>query len=413
MTQITRKSTIMNGRIGHYQVSGSVNLRHNYEFAEMAYGGTLGLFYQRGDPSIIRKSKVTAAYSALQRTHPLLSRYDLQPLMYSLVNYHIKENSKYIGVRRGNNWPNNYLLPEDTVHPQASETGFQDLYIAQDSNGFDIRMSHPALLSLLFPYLYTTCNGHYSMVQPNQANTMLPEEHGGISRATLLGESLKGYTRLRLMMKDRRFAKDQSFLFFMLDAIEKHNIATANRLVISTKGRGNIKKRDVIDSISNTYNKNIISSVPYVIRSSYAYKRRNFLNLQTVFNNLGAPQLFLTFSCNDYSPDFSAATGTEHPWQDPVLFSNHFKRRWNHFFNKYVLGYFAKKIGGVEDFSWVLEIQDRGSPHIHCVLWTKKTVEELIPLNVAVCKLLPRRAGDDPLLHELVLKHQTHVCNPV
>lgn len=214
-------------------------------------------------------------------------------------------------------------------------------------------------------------------------------------------------------MKDRRFAKDQSFLFFMLDAIEKNNIAAANRLVISTKGRSNIRQRDVIDAATKSYNKNIVSTVPYVVRSSYAYKRRNFLNLQTVFNNLGAPQLFLTFSCNDYSPDFAAATGTQYPWEDPVLFANHFKRKWKHFFNVYVLGHFANMIGGVKDFSWVLEIQDRGSPHIHCVLWTEKSVQELIRLNVITCKLQPRRAADDPLLHDLILKHQTHICNPV
>ena len=35
------KVNSFNGRIGHYEVSGAVNLRHNYEFAEMAYGGTL------------------------------------------------------------------------------------------------------------------------------------------------------------------------------------------------------------------------------------------------------------------------------------------------------------------------------------------------------------------------------------
>ena len=97
------------------------------------------------------------------------------------------------------------------------------------------------------------------------------------------------------------------------------------------KGRSNIRQRDVIDATTKTYNKNIVSTVPYVVRSSYAYKRRNFLNLQTVFNNLGAPQLFLTFSCSDYSPDFAAATSTQYPWEDPVLFANHFKRKWKHF----------------------------------------------------------------------------------
>ncbi|OBZ82264.1 ATP-dependent DNA helicase pif1 [Choanephora cucurbitarum] len=193
----------------------------------------------------------------------------------------------------------------------------------------------------------------------------------------------------------------------------KNNIAAANRLVISTKGRSNIRQRDVIDAATKTYNKNIVSNVPYTVRLSYAYKRKNFLDLQTVFNNLGAPQLFFTFSCNDYSPDFTAATGTQYPWEDPVLFANHFNRKWNHFFNTYVLGHFAKMIGDVKDFSWVLEIQDRGSPHIHCVLWTEKSLQELVRFNVITCKLLPRRAADDPLLHDLILKHQTHICNPV
>ncbi|KAI8360680.1 hypothetical protein EDC96DRAFT_553813 [Choanephora cucurbitarum] len=137
MTQITRNSTLLNGRIGHYEVSGAVSLKHNYELAEMAYNGTLNLFYQRGDLANIRKQRVIAAYSALQQTHPLLARYQLQPLMYSLVNYHIEENARYI----------------DTVHPQASEPNFQDLYIAQDMTGTNIRVSHPSLIALLFSIL--------------------------------------------------------------------------------------------------------------------------------------------------------------------------------------------------------------------------------------------------------------------
>ncbi|KAI8327322.1 hypothetical protein EDC96DRAFT_453425 [Choanephora cucurbitarum] len=212
MTQITQKPTLLNGRIGHHEVSGAVGLKHNYEFAEMAYGGTLGLFYQRADPANIRKQRVIAAYAALQRAHPLSARYRLQPLLYSLVNYHIKENAKHIGIRRRNEWPNNYLLPEDTVHPQALEPEFENLYIGQDSTGMNVRMSHPSLLALLFPSLYPECKGHYSMATPNEENSARAEDHGGIAKATLAGENLKGYTRLRLMMKDRRFARDQSFL---------------------------------------------------------------------------------------------------------------------------------------------------------------------------------------------------------
>ncbi|OBZ80644.1 hypothetical protein A0J61_11307, partial [Choanephora cucurbitarum] len=371
MTQTTLKSTLLNGGIGGYEASEAGNLRHNYELAEMVYEGTLGLFYQTGDPAIILKQRVIATYTALQEAHLFLARYQLQKLVYSLVNYHIKENAKYIGTRRRNEWPNNYYLPEDIVHLQVSELNFEDLYIGQDSTGANIRMLRPSLIALLFPYLYPECKGHYSIATPTEEHRTLAEDYGEIAKFTLAGEILKGYTRLRMMMKDRRVAKNQSFLSFMLDAIENNNIAAANRLVISTKGRSNIRQRDVIDATTKTYNKNIVSTVPYVVRSSYAYKRRNFLNLQTVFNNLGAPQLFLTFSCNDHSPDFAAATDTRYPWEDPVLFINHFRRKWNYFFNIYALSHFA--------------IQDRGSPHIHCVLWTEKSLQELIRLNVTTC----------------------------
>src|SRR6478735_7486288 len=109
------------------------------------------------------------------------------------------------------------------------------------------------------------------MAVPTEENKRLPENHGGIAKATINGESLAGYTKARLMMKDRRFSRDQLFLFFMLDNIEKNNLSTYSRLVVSTKGRANLKQRDIIDPTTKAYNKNIISSVPYTIRSSYAY----------------------------------------------------------------------------------------------------------------------------------------------
>ncbi|KAG2198193.1 hypothetical protein INT47_000394 [Mucor saturninus] len=36
----------------------------------------------------------------------------------------------------------------------------------------------------------------------------------------------------------------------------------------------------------------------------------------------------------------------------------------------------------IKDYSWVMKIQDRGSPHIHMVLWTEKSAQELIDMNV-------------------------------
>ncbi|KAG1489327.1 hypothetical protein G6F52_013181 [Rhizopus delemar] len=113
MSQITRKSTLVHGRIGHHEVKDPMYTTHIYEFAEMAYGVTLSLFFVRGDPAIIRKKIVEDAYRALQRTHPLLSRYDMPNLTFSLVNYHDSENKKHVNIYKG--WLNNALFTNENT----------------------------------------------------------------------------------------------------------------------------------------------------------------------------------------------------------------------------------------------------------------------------------------------------------
>jgi hypothetical protein len=211
-------------------MQGTMSSMHNYEFAQMAYGGTLSLFFRRGDPESISIEKVKAVYNALQVTSPLLARYKLPKLTYSLVNYHVTENKNHIGA--ASNWKNNALFAMEDVNPQATDVDFKDLIIGEDNNGKIIRYSHPSLIALLFPYLFTTSTGHYSMISKyrpssstatymEQAIYDIPENRGGVSAATLNGETLPSFAKSRLLMKDRRFAQDPLFLFFMLDAVEK------------------------------------------------------------------------------------------------------------------------------------------------------------------------------------------------
>jgi len=332
------------------------------------------------------------------------------------VNYHISENKKHVGIEKG--WINNALFSNDDVNPQATDVEFKDLIIGQDNVGKYVRYSHPSLLALVFPYLFTTCRGHYSLVPTNtdefeQRSGVygLPEDQGGVALATLNGETLGYYAKTRLTLKDRRFARDPSFLFFMLDLIEKRNIAAANRFVVPTLGRPNLKQSDIVNH-TGKMNKNLVSTVTPQIRSSYSYKRRNFLDLQCIFDNLGAPELFLTFTCDDKSKDFKGLSDpdVQFPWEDPVTFAMHFKRKWQKFFTDYICKHFAKQIGGIKELSWVIEIQDRGSPHIHLVLWTEKSLQELIDMNVAHT-WFPENATADPEMYRLIENLQVHKCN--
>ncbi|KAI9329207.1 hypothetical protein BD770DRAFT_477951 [Pilaira anomala] len=189
--QFVYPGTLSTGRIGHYEVKGHIFTNHNYEHAEMAYGGVLGLFFQKGDIAGVNKQKVKDAYSALQATHPLLARYRLQNLTYSLVNYHVKHNRDYI----------------------AAGHNFADLIIGTDAvKNSSVRYGHPSLLALLFPFLYTNCTGHYSMSSVTPELEGLKEQHGGVSRCTLSKMTLADYAKSRLLMRDRRFGKDPSHL---------------------------------------------------------------------------------------------------------------------------------------------------------------------------------------------------------
>ncbi|KAI9273457.1 hypothetical protein EDC94DRAFT_580417 [Helicostylum pulchrum] len=147
MTQIKRKGALSTGRIGHYEVKGSVFTTHNYEFAEMAYAGVLGLFFQKGEIAGINKHSVKQAYAALQNTHPLLGGYSLQELTNSLVSYHVTHNRDYVDVCEG--FRNNMLNP----HSEATGHEFADLIIGSDVGRHAVWYGH----------LYTTCTGHYSM----------------------------------------------------------------------------------------------------------------------------------------------------------------------------------------------------------------------------------------------------------
>ncbi|KAI9329305.1 PIF1-like helicase-domain-containing protein [Pilaira anomala] len=75
------------------------------------------------------------------------------------------------------------------------------------------------------------------------------------------------------------------------------------------------------------------------------------------------------------------------------------------FFSNYVIKKWGKKVGGIIDWTSVMEIQDRGSPHMHFVLWTGTSAEELLADEDIVSARLPE--PDDPM-YQLVLQHQIH-----
>ncbi|KAI8385062.1 uncharacterized protein BYT42DRAFT_492900 [Radiomyces spectabilis] len=170
MCQITRKKAITSGRMGHYELSGSMWAVHNYEFAKMAYEGTLGVFFQTGRVRDLCVTKIRRVWNILVGLNPLLRRYEEPEVAVNLIEYHLRVNNDRLGAPTG--WSNRIALPPHDVAPATGDTGFEagDLRIGHDSSD-DIRFNHPSLMALLFPHLYTVGRGHYSMTVPTDENT--------------------------------------------------------------------------------------------------------------------------------------------------------------------------------------------------------------------------------------------------
>lgn len=128
MSQMTRKSSIYRGRIGHYELKGYVQLRHNYEFASMAYGGTLGLSFRRGaELENVDMSRVQEAYRELADMNPLLKNYVNINRAESVVDYHVRENQQYVSLN--NSWRDNILMPNKSVAPLAGIAALNELVV--------------------------------------------------------------------------------------------------------------------------------------------------------------------------------------------------------------------------------------------------------------------------------------------
>lgn len=153
-------------------------------------------------------------------------------------------------------------------------------------------------------------------------------------------------------------------------------------------------------------------SLPSCLRSAIQYKVALRHDLLAMFKELGVPQVFLTWTVNLRSTAFRANfPSAEEAMNDVGLFAIVFHKEWERVWS-YIHKEWAKKVvGGVRSFAWVLEYQERGAPHVHIVLWTGKTLEELINQNnrggnetVITCA----RHHRDPEVQRLVARLQMH-----
>ena len=121
-------------------------------------------------------------------------------------------------------------------------------------------------------------------------------------------------------------------------------------------------------------------------------------------------------SMNADLPGVESMTTSQLVCQDPVLAGLYIQNKFNALLD-YILSD-AEPLGKVTHFFVRTEYQTRQMPHWHCLFWCQdapvigvdsdEVVLEYIGKYIS-CKL--PSANDDPILHDLVKRYQTHYCN--
>ncbi|ORY97160.1 hypothetical protein BCR43DRAFT_420812, partial [Syncephalastrum racemosum] len=210
MSQITRQRSIANSHLGHYQLSGSIWQVHNHDFTQLHYQGTRGIYYSEGKLPPIKRDLVLKVYQTLKHINPLLRNYPIPPT--PTTHAHITTDNPQLPHE--NTWHMKLALPLSSIPPAAADPDFNIHNSTFATDGFkNLSQDYPPLLALLFPHIYTTANGHYSLTSSWDTADDTPEHAGGVALMTKAGYTLHEYAKHTLLLADRRFGRDPAYIF--------------------------------------------------------------------------------------------------------------------------------------------------------------------------------------------------------
>lgn len=227
------------------------------------------------------------------------------------------------------------------------------------------------------------------------------------------------YFNARVMSADRRFHRND-YLFYALSRSEQSIINS--KIAVC----GNMKFQD--DTNENAPAAENIHLYMSAIRGSKSYWKKYTGDIMALVTRLGPPTFFLTVSTDDIgSIDILTAmwkSSRDDPVppniqslpydkrrellnSNPVAAARHFNLRTQELIK--LLTSDPTIFGGrVIDYTFRVEFQDRGSPHLHSLIWVENAPDFATPEGIAFidanvsCKL------DGGELTDIVRRYQTH-----
>ena len=221
------------------------------------------------------------------------------------------------------------------------------------------------------------------------------------------------YIRMRLCSGyTDRFRKDKEYIFFLYDWAKKlqiyRNNFIAHRVKIGEFNENKIPEDEVLPiKTQSDYFRRFGANILQSLRNWIGYKRNRFYEIQTILQNYGMPNLFVTVrmnstedDCNYYvSNAFSLNQKENHPCIDHVVeYSVYFKNKIN-FIRNIFKQRNQRTIFGNIVASWdVIEYTSSGIPHLHALIWLADEYKYLATVEgnalVYASKVNPRYPRD-------------------
>ncbi|KAG5537194.1 hypothetical protein RHGRI_024582 [Rhododendron griersonianum] len=167
----------------------------------------------------------------------------------------------------------------------------------------------------------------------------------------------------------------------------------------------------IIDSVARGESRGSKIGAPIILPGSFIGGPRDmhkrYLDAMTLVDKYGKPDIFLTMTCN---PKWIEITNELRPHEDvqnrPDLVARVFRSKFEHLKKEVIK---KKLFGPVEAYTYVIEFQKRGLPHVHLLVILKKGHKLKTPehFDQYISAEIPNE-NENPHLYAAVLKHMMH-----
>ena len=370
------------------------------------------------------------------------------------LNYLIKNNIWYSDVEFNDNWTESNLWD----NPESEN----DMSTANDKSDDEDCESEPKI--------YNTCLMPVDLGQeildfkniedticlaPSQGNKPVPllnnEENEAKSFPTLFPDgkgtfydkrekpiTLFKYIQTMIMNSNNRFARHPTYLFFAQYISEVQQVHSSVSIAMR-KGESNLFDNKITKETfqsSEKLREILKSDQGYKflkpIRGTPAFWESTKKDIFAMIRQLGIPTWFLTFSAaesrwpevvkiimkqNNDERTFESLTKNDINAilrSNPVTAARMFDHKFQVLLNKTILKN-SRLIGKVIDYFYRVEFQQRGSAHVHCIVWVENAPKFNIDSNETITKFIDKYITcalpdkkENEKLHEIVSNVQRH-----